>query len=317
MKNLDIKLGRAAGYYQIGQRQNQEDARYPDTDHPSGTQRCFIVCDGVGGLDKGEVASSTVAKAMGEFIDHYDLSREFTVTDLAYALNAGYDALEKVNRGASLGMATTLTLLVAHAGGIMVAHIGDSRIYQIRPGVGVVFRTYDHSLVNVMVRNGMISPEDAINHPKSNVITRCMGGSNPGERSEATTMNITDVLPGDVFLLCSDGVLHEITDADLASLVDTRKPVDEMAAILAEHTAGSTDNNTAFLVPVQSVGGVDFETMTKQLEENAAAADPDAEPAEGVDTRIIEAAEPVAEEVTAQHKPGAKEKLTGWFSNFF
>lgn len=312
MNNMDIKLGRAAGYYQLGQRANQEDARYPDTDHPSGTQRCFIVCDGVGGLDKGEVASSTVARAIGEFIDHYDLSREFTVTDLAYALNAGYDALDRVNVGASQGMATTLTLLVAHAAGIMVAHIGDSRIYQLRPGVGVVFRTYDHSLVNVMVRQGLITPENAINHPRSNVITRCMGGANPGERAEATTMNITDVQPGDVFLLCSDGVLHEITDADLASMVDSGMSVDEMAKTLADHTKNSTDNNTAFLIPVESVGGVDFAALR-----NRTAPEPAPEQPEGSETRIIEPGKPVATEVTAQHKPGASEKLGGWFKNIF
>ncbi len=312
MENLDIKLGRAAGYYQIGQRANQEDARYPDTDRPSDKQRCFIVCDGVGGLDKGEVASSTVAKAMGEYIDRYDLSREFTVTDLAYALNAGYDALDRVNRGASLGMATTLTLLVAHAAGVMVAHIGDSRIYQLRPGVGVVFRTYDHSLVNVLVRNGVISPEDAVNHPKSNVITRCMGGANPGDRAEATTMNITDVLPGDVFLLCSDGVLHEITDADLASMVDSGMTVEQMSATLAERTAGSTDNNTAFLVPVQSVGGVDFEAFKAEKP-----ADDTPEPVDGAPTRVIDTSANVADEVTAQHKPGKAENLTGWFKNMF
>lgn len=320
---MNIQLGQAYGFYQIGQRKNQEDARFPDTDIPPEGQRFFIVCDGVGGLDKGEVASSTVAEAIGEYLEQYDLNKPFSMKELGYALGAGYAALDKKNVGANRGMATTLTLLVAHAGGITVAHIGDSRIYQIRPGQdrgGVIYRSYDHSLVNALVRCGTLTPDQAINHPKSNIITRCMGGEDPESRSEATSYCLTDIEPGDVFILCSDGVLHDLTDQDLVNLINADSTLEQKAMELAQRSASSSDNNTAFLIPVETVNGLNMEQFMARLisqtpppveeEEDAASEVPITTPISPDTTH--------SEEIQAeQEPPSLGNKVSSWFKKLF
>lgn len=317
---MDIRLLPACGFYQLGQRKNQEDARYPDTDTPSPGQRYFIVCDGVGGLDKGEVASHTVAHSLGEYMSRVDLSVPFSADDFAYALGNAFERLDSVNRGDSLGMATTLTFIAFHAGGAFVAHIGDSRIYQLRPGVGVVYRSQDHSLVNAMVTSGNLTPEEAVNHPKSNIITRCMGGMTPEERSNATTFNITDIRPGDFFLLCSDGVLHHVDDAGLAALVDEDSAPEAKCARLAALSHDSTDNNTAFLIGVQSVDGVSVTDCPPALETTPEPEPPenDSDDAPVPETVIIKPRAGIME-VTAASQPQTveKEQKTGFFGRLF
>lgn len=251
-----IKLYPALSFHQMGQRSNQEDARFPDTDTPPPEWRTFVVCDGVGGLDKGEVASTTVAATIGAVMEPYSNSPAvFTAGDFARVLDAAYTALARC--GGS-GMATTLTFLHAHSGGMFAAYIGDSRIYQIREGVGIVYRSYDHSLVNTMVRTGDLTPADAVDNPHSNVIMRCMGGDKP-DPDAATVYNITDVQSGDYFLLCSDGVLHQLDDESLVELLTSNRSDSEKMNILAQLSADSTDNNTAIFVHVQSVSNPERE----------------------------------------------------------
>lgn len=249
-----IRLHPALSFHQLGRRNNQEDARYPDSDSPSPLCRTFVVCDGVGGLDKGEIASSTVASTMGasmeDFADPHD---EFTTADFAVVLADAYRALSFQNTGANTGMATTLTFVHFHAGGVFTAYIGDSRIYHIRPGAGIIYRSFDHSLVNALVRAGNISPAEAIDHPQSNVITRCMGGADPVHFEPAQTYNISDVQADDYFLLCSDGVLHQLDDNALCELLQSNCSDLEIMETLAAISADSTDNNTAILIHVESV----------------------------------------------------------------
>lgn len=323
MTNINIQLGQAYGFYQIGQRKNQEDARFPDTDTPPLNQRVFIVCDGVGGLDKGEVASATVAAAIGKYLEQYDLKKPFSMQELSYALGAGYDALDSKNVGANRGMATTLTLLVAHGAGITVAHIGDSRIYQIRPGQdrgGVIYRSYDHSLVNALVRNGVLTPEQAIDHPKSNIITRCMGGENPENRDDATSYCLTDIEPGDVFILCSDGVLHGLSDEDLVNLINADSTLEQKTVELAARSASSTDNNTAFFIPVESVNGLTREQFMEQLlAQTPPPVDEDNNEQDEVPiTTRIHPDTTHSEEIQAgQEPPSLGNKVSSWFKKLF
>jgi protein phosphatase len=151
-------------------------------------------------------------------------------------------------------MATTLTFLCLHTGGAMVAHIGDSRIYQIRPGAGILYRSFDHSLVNAMVHSGDITPDEAENHPKSNYITRSMNPGNAGQaRSCASVLQITDVQAGDYFLLCTDGVLHCCDDNTLLEILSSEMPDEMKMRDLARKCYFSSDNNTAILVGIKEV----------------------------------------------------------------
>ena len=246
---------RSYSFCQLGRRANQEDARYPDTDTVDGDARVFIVCDGVGGMADGEVASRTVAQALGEYVSRTDLTQPFTRDDMARALAQAYRALDRAAGGRD--MATTLTFVCLHGGGLMAAHIGDSRIYHIRPGVGIRYRSNDHSLVNDLVRTGNLTPEQAAHDPRGNYITRCMqSGQTASGQAAATVMQTTDLHDGDYLFLCTDGVLHKLSEETLLAILepgdDSPYPTDQarMQAI-ADLCADSSDNNTAYLIPIR------------------------------------------------------------------
>lgn len=252
---MTIQLNQAYSYCQLGQRANQEDARYPDLDKPAADQRFFVVCDGVGGEEKGEVASRTVCDAIAAALAGRDWGTLFGYDDFALCLQAAYTALDRRANAANKGMATTMTFLAVHGEGALVAHIGDSRIYHVRPSSGILYRSDDHSLVNAMVHSGVITPDEAIGHPNDNIITRSMTARAEGsERAKATVMQLDDIAAGDYFILCTDGVLHQVTDEQIcAVLADAALADEQKCRRLAQLTAESADNNTLYLIPVAQV----------------------------------------------------------------
>lgn len=251
---MDIQLNTAYSFCQQGQRDYQEDSRYPNADSISGTQRFFVVCDGVGGCEKGEVASQTVCQAIGKVMAGTDFNSDFTNQHFHKVLDAAYNALDKIVNDENRDMGTTMTFICFHAGGCTMAHIGDSRIYQIRPSEGIIYRSDDHSLVNSMVHNGMLTPDEADTHSERNVITRYMEAVEADQnRCMATVMRTEDVKAGDYFLLCTDGVLHCISDDELLDLLSGKESDEEKMLTLAEKSKDSEDNNTAWLISIQSV----------------------------------------------------------------
>lgn len=259
-------------FHQLGERENQEDSRYPDTDHPSNETAAFVVCDGVGGCDKGEVASSTVCRRIGEILSTHKNTEKFDDDDFKYVLNQAYQSLDLVSDSSNQGMGTTLTFLALHSNGVLAAHIGDSRIYQIRPGEGIMYRSEDHSLVNALLRSGNISPDEIKNHPKGNVITRCMG-ANDGvrEKDDATVINLQDIATGDYFLLCTDGVSGQIDDEELLELYCSDNTDEEKYQYLAEKCKSSSDNNTAIqihigLVTIDPIEDNDDESIKEDID---------------------------------------------------
>lgn len=250
---MDIKLSQAYSFHQQGQRNNQEDSRYPDMDKPDLSTRCFLVCDGVGGSAKGEVASSTICKAFGEVLDNYDWTKDFTTKDFQQALTYACQELKKQENKENHDMATTLTFAAFHKKGCFVAHIGDSRIYHIRPSVGILYRSDDHSLVHALVHAGCITPDEVENHPQGNIITRCICLNDETQQVKATTMQITDLAAGDYLLLCSDGVLHQTNEEELLTLLRQECSDEAKMDCLANISRNSTDNNTAYMIPIADV----------------------------------------------------------------
>ena len=254
---MKIYTNKAYSFHQLGEREGQEDARYPDSNEIDEQSPCYVVCDGVGGNEAGEVASQTVCEAFGRCFEHFNgQEQELEINDFTSVLDEAYHDLdEKSKADHRLGqMATTLTFLCLHKGGAMVAHIGDSRIYHIRPKHGIIYRSSDHSLVNAMVHSGDITPDEAENHPKSNYITRCMNPDKNGQaRSCASLLQIKDVQAGDYFLLCTDGVLHCCNDESLLEILSSDKPDEMKMHELARQCYFSSDNNTAILVPIKDV----------------------------------------------------------------
>lgn len=284
---MEIKLAQAYSFCQLGQRKNQEDARWPNTDIIDEKQRFFVVCDGVGGSEKGEVASSTVCHSIQEALSHADLSAMlFTNQDFSMVLDVAYDALDSKANRQTKDMATTMTFVCFHQGGCMMAHIGDSRIYQVRPGHGIIYRSEDHSLVNSLVHNGIITPEQAVNHPQSNVITRYMGPKETDrDRCMATVVNTKDIQKNDYFFLCSDGVLHNLSDEELVVILSSDKSNQEKNDIIASKSFSSSDNNTAILINVADV-------IDDSNEDEA--------PFEGSQTRPIKSKQYVSSEIASE-----------------
>ncbi len=246
-----VDIDSILSFHQQGGRDNQEDSRFPDSDIVSTDCAAFAVCDGVGGCEKGEVASSTVCNRINELLSSHRNTDSFTDEDFRLVLTEAYKALDGVADKSNRGMGTTLTFLVFHSDGVLAAHIGDSKIYQIRPGEGIIYRSEDHSLVNSLLRSGNISPDEVKDHPKGNVITRCMSAKDSRrERDDATVVNLQDISTGDYFLLCTDGVTNVIDEEDLIELYSSDKSNEEKYRFLAEKSKGSSDNNTAIQIHV-------------------------------------------------------------------
>lgn len=251
---MEILLKQPYSFYQLGRRANQEDARFPNEDVPQDFKSAFIVCDGVGGQDKGEVASRIIANTIGEEMQKIDLSVPFTVRDFEPIVSKAYGALLKGMKEYGSEMATTMTFACFHSAGVFLAHIGDSRIYHIRPGVGILYQSDDHSLVNALVHSGNLTPEEAENHPQSNIITRCIGKVSSGSSGPSIdTYQISDVEPNDYFFLCTDGVISCIGSQQLLTILSSSDSDSEKIKSLSIICEGSSDNNTAYLISVEDI----------------------------------------------------------------
>ena len=209
----------AYSIHELGQRSNQEDSIYPPYSERPSNGSLFILCDGMGGHAAGEVASKAVCDAMSEYIENHP--REdglFDEEDFKAALSAAYDALDARDTGDEKKMGTTLTFAKFHEGGCFTAHIGDSRIYHIRPSEKRILHvTRDHSLVNKLIDLGEMTVEEAKSSRQKNVITRAMQPNQ--ERSKADCCNLTDLKAGDYLYLCSDGMLEEMEDHELVNIL--------------------------------------------------------------------------------------------------
>jgi PPM family protein phosphatase len=212
------------------------------------TATVFAVADGMGGHAAGNVASrlavATLAAAFpgGAAADTADatarrLQEAFTV------INEAILAHGRTEPGCA-GMGTTLTAL-APAGDIgVLAHVGDSRAYRVR-GDELARLTHDHTWVQQQVEAGMLTPESARHHARASVLTRALGV--PGTAADIVA---TDVLPGDLFLLCSDGLTNMLEDTELRGLLLAASDLKSTAArLVAEaNERGGIDNITVLLL---------------------------------------------------------------------
>lgn len=255
--------------WEYGQRKDaggnphQEDSLYPAFGQQKDSDRLFILCDGMGGHDAGEVASATVCEAMAASIlnDGHDRDGIFTREDFDRALDAAYDALDAKDNGAEKKMGTTMTFLKLHDKGASIAHIGDSRVYHIRPGktgedTEILFQTEDHSLVNDLIKIGELTREEARFSRQKNVITRAMQPDMP-RRDKAAYHTTSDIKAGDYFYMCSDGMLEQQDMDDGTSLRNIFSHQggddDNKVEILKTVTARNRDNHTAFIIHVTEV----------------------------------------------------------------
>ena len=255
---MRILLYQPQAIQELGGRKNQEDSIYPLPGEATDQNRVFVVCDGMGGMDKGEVASAAVRDAISKMCESlYDPQKPFTDEQFQRALQQAYDALDAADVKQEGTMGTTMTFICFHIGGCLVAHIGDSRIYHLRPSMGypdgVRFRSRDHSLVQQLYDLGEISYYGMATSPRKNVILKAMQPYQD-QRTKATFAHITDVKPGDYFYLCTDGMLEQMEDDGLLSIVSNPDKTDEEKALqLIELTKNNADNHSAYLIKVKDV----------------------------------------------------------------
>jgi protein phosphatase len=149
-------------------------------------------------------------------------------------------------------MGTTLTLLYIGSKGITAAHMGDSRIYHIRPEVGVLYQSRDHSLVFDLFQAGEITFEQMATYPQKNMVTRAMM---PGEdnRMRPDIIHITDIQPNDYFYMCSDGMMEKMTNNELLTLFSADMDDKMKVGQLKMATNQNFDNHTAWIIHVKDV----------------------------------------------------------------
>ena len=239
--------------HEIGQRSNQEDSLFPSPKESPSKGLLYILCDGMGGHAAGEIASQTVCKAMSEYIlSHPEADGHFDENDFAKALDYTYATLDTKDTDDEKKMGTTLVFAKFHEGGCFVAHIGDSRIYQIRPSARkVLFVSRDHSLVNELIELGEMTPEEAKTSNRKNVITRAMQPHQDCP-AKADWVNLTDLKDGDYLYLCSDGMLEQMDDDELVNTLSARTPDSKKVSILKESTKYNRDNHSAWLIRIES-----------------------------------------------------------------
>ena len=249
---MKIEIYQPQAIWELGQRNNQEDSIFPAFGEATDDDRLFILCDGMGGHEHGEVASQTVCKAMSDTL--LSLSKQsFTDDDLLDALQTAYRQLDCLDNSHLRKMGTTLCLLYFHQGGLTAAHIGDSRIYHIRPKENrILYQSRDHSLVYDLYQAGEISYEEMRTSPQKNIITRAI---QPGEenRVRPAIVHIADIQPSDFFYICSDGMLEQMDNDELCRLLSTDGSDEKKRMQLIAATSDNKDNHSAYLIHIKEV----------------------------------------------------------------
>lgn len=213
-------------------------------------ENLFIVCDGMGGHNAGEVASAMTVSA---------LTQSLCAEDVTPGIRALRRAVEEANAGvlqaasadeSRRGMGTTLSALWADGESALLAQVGDSRIYLLRGGM-LRQCTHDHSMVAELVRQGRLTPEEARVHPQRNLITRAVG---TGRRVEIDFFE-EPRHAGDRWLLCSDGLSNIVEDEEIAAVLSTfagEAAADELLRLAISR--GAPDNVTLIVLDDETGG---------------------------------------------------------------
>jgi serine/threonine protein phosphatase PrpC len=209
----------------------------------------FVVADGMGGAQAGEVASRIAVESFQPGLEHAS-APELELAVLARAANARIHELSHSN-AEQAGMGTTLTAVYVGEEEVSIAHVGDSRAYCLRDGE-LLRLTDDHSLVDELLRQGRLTPEEAVEHPQRSVITRALG---PEGTVEVDTRSFRG-RPGDVYLLCSDGLTTMLAEEQILALLLANPHLRDAgeALIAAANQAGGRDNITVVLIRLEEVG---------------------------------------------------------------
>ena len=208
----------------------------------------FVVADGMGGAQAGEVASRIAVEAFEHGLPATG-SFEQRLAQVAHEANRQIFELANAERDRA-GMGTTLTAACLHDSELAIAHVGDSRAYLFRDRA-LKRLTQDHSLVDELVRRGKLTEEEAAEHPQRSIITRALGPE-PDVDVDTWSYPMRD---GDLVLLCSDGLTSMVAEERMAEILQGADSLDQAAQALidAANQAGGRDNITVILVRLEEV----------------------------------------------------------------
>lgn len=247
-----------AGRSDTGLRREHNEDRV-DTDPARGIA---ILADGMGGHRSGEVASAiaveSILKSLAEGLDHIDAAGDVDTAGFSPEANLARHAVERSNAQihqaasndpACEGMGTTIVVTLFHDDRINIAHVGDSRAYRLRDGT-LEQLTDDHTLMQELVERGFYTLEEARESLNRNILTRALG------IEASVTVDVLEdiVLPGDIYLLCSDGLSDMIDDETIReTLMDDSGDLETLSDRLVEqaNANGGDDNISVVLVNVQ------------------------------------------------------------------
>ena len=273
-----MKLGNSAAATDPGRRRRHNEDSYV-CEPP-----VFAVADGIGGAQAGEVASGLAAAALRDNSGDGDGDMPGRVDALIQEANRRVYQRQAADAAVS-GMGTTMTAALVEGDHVWIGHVGDSRAYRIRDD-SLEQLTEDHSLVAELVRSGKLSPEEAEGHPQRSVVTRALG-TDPDV--DVDTFQI-ETKPGDLFLLCSDGLTTMVDDATI--LAETGRNRDDLKAaakalVRAANRGGGGDNITVVFFEI-----VGDEDHTVSLPPQQEGTDDDEETLDELDrVSVVETAE--------------------------
>lgn len=206
----------------------------------------FVVADGMGGHNSGEIASSMAVDFISKHILQFpELLTKDDISDSIKEI-VGLANLNVYNKSLeneeNYGMGTTLVIAVTLNKKLFIGHIGDSRAYLFRKGE-LCKVTTDHSYIEELIKSGSLTRQEAQNHPKKNLITRALGCSDNVE----TDVYIIDIMEEDKFLLCTDGLTNMLSEEEIISILKASDNPDEVCKKLIDtaNEKGGEDNITA------------------------------------------------------------------------
>ena len=219
----------------------------------------FFVADGMGGHAGGDIASAITSQRVALTDSKYDTIEEAIETLKRGVLEANGMLNATVQEHPELeGMGTTFSGMLLHGGQVVTAHIGDSRIYLVRDGE-LKQITVDHTFVQRLVDMGRITEEEALVHPRRSVLMRVLGDV---QGEPELDISIHDAMPGDRWMLCSDGLSGVVPPEVMARILTSRVPTEEAAELLVGEALefGAPDNVTVVVTDiVRPAAQIDFE----------------------------------------------------------
>lgn len=240
--------------FETGRRNNQEDSLYPVYGTASADDRLFIVCDGTGSTSNGNLASKTISNCVASYLRRntsYDKS--FPTSMLGDALDHACQELNKKG-GAAEGQGTSFAFLYFHRGGVTAAYLGDSRIYHIRPNSATAANGTANKAIQFVSRDvsGGVSAEGEGAEGQGASSSRLIL-ANSTTKPRTNVQHISDVRQGDYFVICTRGMLENLTDEDLVQLLSEKGSDEKKRKQLIAATIDNNENHSAYILHVENV----------------------------------------------------------------